>query len=168
VRGLAPERRKTCADLRARKLEQKVTFLGVAPCWKVLRCTREQLGCLLERQAPRCALRTASCPGDRLIGWNVRDGREQMLHGLGERGVGIVTVSIEQYLGGTCVKLRTARRGQVLAQHLADQDMGKRGAIAGLDEHVATHRLRGEIAHGRERQIDKRRNDAEVERSPEH
>ena len=40
--------------------------------------------------------------------------------------------------------------------------------MAGLDEHVAPHRLGGEITHGGERPFDERRGDSEVQRSTEH
>jgi hypothetical protein len=91
-----------------------------------------------------------------------------MVHGLGEACLGVIAVSVEKRLRDACVKLCAARRWQVLIDHLADQDVGKRAAIADFDEHIAAHGLRGEITHGGERLTDERRCDAEIERSPEY
>jgi hypothetical protein len=109
--------------------------------------------------------RRVARPGDRLLGWDEGNGREQVLYRLGERRIRVVAVAIEQSAGDARVKLGAPRRREAVVEHLADQEMREGAAVAGVEEGVAARRLGGEVTGCREWQVDKRRRDAEVERS---
>lgn len=167
-RRLAPERRLTGTDPRRRELEQEIALRDVAPRGEGRGRARQEVDRLLVREVTPRAIGALPRPPDRLVDVDERGRREQMVHGLGDRGVRIVPVAREERATHAQVEVRSPGRRQVVIEDVADQDVRERRAVGGIDEDIAAHGLAGEIADGGEVRVDERGCDRQVERSPEN
>src|SRR5690349_17200682 len=91
--------------MRTGELQEQIALLRVVPGRKPLRGTGEELGGLLETEAPDCALRSPSRPRDGFLRGDERFGGEQMMNRLGERGVRVIAISLKERPCDTLVEI---------------------------------------------------------------